>query len=83
MDDNDIKDCVIRLEEQMKFMSEKIVSIHGILKVGPKKYASKWVETTMKGIIGTILLAFLGALIALVLTPTTGLIVYNLIKHYV
>jgi len=83
MEDKAINDCVVRLEAQMTFMSEKIVNIHDILKMGPHKYSSKWVETAMKGMIGTILFAFLGALIAIVIAPATTLIVYNLIVRNV
>lgn len=55
MNDEQLKDCVIRMEEQMKFINEKIETVHEILKSGPKKYAPKWVMYPVMGVTGIML----------------------------
>lgn len=80
MDDKDLKECVIRLETKMEFMADKVNNIHSILKLGEKKYASKWVEGVMKGAIGTILTGVLLALLGLIFIPKGVTVAYYIIE---
>ena len=62
-------------KETAKFMGEMRSDIKWIRENLDKK-ASKWVEIVMKGAIGTVLLAVLGAILTLVLVGTPTAVAY-------
>jgi hypothetical protein len=48
-----------------------------------KRYASKWTETVMKGLIGTVLFTVLGALLALIIVPSVTTVAFYYISKFV
>jgi len=73
MADIDLHKVVGEIQTDMKWVKQNLSSID-------RKYSGKWVEVVMKGVIGTILLTVLGALLALVITGGASLVAYTLLQ---
>jgi len=54
MNEEDLKDCVVRMDENMKSLHEKIETIHAILKTGKEKYAPISTAFTVNRIVNAI-----------------------------
>lgn len=58
---------IARMEEKLETVGSDIAEIKALLKAQDDKFAAKWVQTVVGGLVGLIMTSVVGAVLALVI----------------